>query len=349
MTFRFAEPWAFAALALMVCWMIVSAWRRSRSPAVTTSVPHRVARAGRSTRTWLLWLPPLARTAAVSLLIVALARPQNLIAHAQSDTDALALELVVDRSGSMDDPSVFEGERMNRLEAVKRVVRRFVLGDGDRLRGRTGDLLGLIVFGSYADTLMPLTTSHEALVEALERTTVATHANERSTAIGDALVLAIARLRATEAAMKEDQDDPDFTLKSKAIVLLTDGENRAGVYSPADAARLAAEWGVRVYIIGIRGGATELLPNGRRRPIGQEINEREMRAVAEHTGGKFWPVDDLARLTEVYAQVDELERTTIRVSESTEIRDLYYPYALTGAFLLLAELLLRGLIGGRNP
>lgn len=345
MTERLANPWAFLVLLLVIPWIAGAIWRHRAGAAVRTPVMRRVLAARTVTwRTPFAPVPALLRLAALVCLTYALARPQQLISHAESTRDAIALELVVDRSGSMDDPSVFEGERMNRLDAVKRVVRRFVLGDGNQLSGRDGDLLGLIVFGSYADTLMPLTTSHEALVDSLDRVDVAEDRRERSTAIGDALVLANARLRAYETALKDDLKDPDFTLKSKAIVLLTDGENRAGVYSPADAARLAAEWGVKVYIIGIRGGATELLPGGLRRPIGQEVNEREMRAVAEHTGGRYWGVDNLATLPEVYAQIDELERTEIRVNESTEVRDLYHRWAVLGVCLLLGEIVARRLL-----
>jgi Ca-activated chloride channel family protein len=204
------------------------------------------------------------------------------------------------------------------------------------------------VFGSYADTLSPLTASHGALVEALERTEVAVDRRERSTAIGDALVLANARLKAAEDSVREELDDPEFAFQSKAIVLLTDGENNAGVYSPSDAAYLAADWGVRIYIVGLRSTSGGMI-NAFRQIMPQETHEREMRAVAEHTGGRFWAVNDVSQLTEVYAQIDELERTEIRITESTEVIDLYHAY-LSLAFLLLGiEVVLRGLAGGRLP
>lgn len=349
MTFHFANPLAFAALAAIPLWALVALWRHRHAPAVRTPVLHRALHAASFTRrTPAAWLPPIARAAALACLVYALARPQLRIPHAESIKDAIALELVVDRSGSMDEPVEFEGHRTKRLDAVKQVVRRFVLGDDHDLKGRAGDLIGLIVFGSYADTLVPLTTSHQPLVDTLDRITVATDQRERSTAIGDALVLANARLRAAEQAMKNDTNDPDFELKSKAIVLLTDGENRDGVYSPADAAKLAAEWGNKVYIIGIRGGASQLF-GGIRQRIGQEVNEREMASVAEYTGGKFWPVNDVADLPDVYARIDELERTRIRTNESTEIRELYHTPAAAGVALLAAELLLATLAGARRP
>ncbi len=346
--FRLAEPWALLLIGVIPAWGVITLWRGRRAPGVLNPVLRRAAGSGLTWRRPAAWLPALCRCAAIVAFAYSLARPQELIPHSESTKDAVALQLVVDRSGSMDDPVIFRGERMNRLEAVKSVVRDFVLGDGDQLRGRAGDLLGLIVFGSYADTLMPLTQSHKALVDTLERVQVARDERERSTAIGDALVLANARLKASEDLMKEETGDPDFELKSKAIVLLTDGENRDGVYSPSDAARLAAEWDNRIYIIGIRGGATQLTNLGRV-PIGQAVNEREMRAVAEYTGGQFWAVNDVSDLPAVYARIDELERTTIRVSETTEIRELYHRPATLGVLLLGLELLLRGLVGRRLP
>ncbi|MEM9373269.1 MAG: VWA domain-containing protein [Planctomycetota bacterium] len=345
-TFRFAEPWAVLALSLLVLWLAVSLWRRPKAPAVLAPVYRRAEAAGSSPLGLLAWLPTIARVSALVLIVYALARPQELRQNAENSQDAIALQLVVDRSGSMNDPADFEGQSTNRLEAVKQVVRRFVLGDDSganpELQGRAGDLIGLIVFGSFADTLMPLTSSHEALVESLEQVQVARDRRERSTAIGDALVLANARLRATEDILRSDSNDPDFALNSKAIVLLTDGENRDGQYSPADAAGLAKEWGVRIYIVGIRGG-TRIGAGSFGRGV-QPVNEREMRAVAEHTGGRFWPVDNLSDLPDIYAQIDRLERTEIRVSETTEITELYHQPARAGVALLAIEALLRALL-----
>lgn len=349
MMFRYAEPWAFWLLAVIPLWF---AWwvvaRRGRAGVMLPAFGRARAAAG-STLSWRVLigtLAPLARAGALALLVVALARPQHLVPHAEASRDAIALQLVVDRSGSMTEPVVFEGERMDRLSAVKRIVRRFVAGDGQVYQGRSGDLLGLIAFGTYADTLSPLTTSHGALLDSLMRLEVPADRRERATAIGDALVLAVARMRAAEDAMRHDLKDPDFVFRSKAVVLLTDGENNAGVYSPADAAGLAADWGIRVYIVGIRehndGG---LMANFRRGVMQQ--HEREMKAVAEHTGGRFWPVDDVAQLAEVYAQIDELERTEIRITETTEIVELYHRFAVLAALLLGIEVLLRGLYAGR--
>jgi len=279
---------------------------------------------------------------ALTALIIAAARPQEIIGNTKTTRDAIALELVVDRSGSMEEMVTFGGERMNRLDAVKIVVEQFILGDEDGLSGREGDLLGLIVFGSFADTLMPLTQSHDALVEALRRIELPRIERERSTAIGDAIMLAAARLKASEDAMRNEMEDPEFMLKSKAVVLLTDGENRAGTYSPKQAASLAKEWGVKVYIVGIRGGTSlnGFFFGGRT----QQVNDKNMSSVAEYTGGQYWGVDQVSDLERVYAQIDELERSTIEISESTSYIEWYMPFAIVGLAAYVLSSLLKSIV-----
>lgn len=338
MNWQFAYPWVlvFSGLIPMIWIVRIIFWHRSGG--MMSSAPSRVAAAGASVRTLGLWLPHAMISIALLTLLIALARPQRIIGNTKATRDTIALQLVVDRSGSMDEPVIFDGVRTNRLEAVKRVVERFVEGDGSQLRGRAGDLLGLIVFGSFADTLVPLTQSHEALVESLRRVELPQVERERSTAIGDALMLAIGRLKASEDAMRAEAEDESFQLKSKAVVLLTDGENRAGQYSPQQAAALANDWGIKVYIIGIRGGTTS---GGRFFGPTQQVNDRRMSQVAEHTGGQYWGVDRITDLEEVYAKIDELERSTIEVSESTSYDELYHPYAIGGLIALLSGVFLR--------
>jgi len=328
MIWHFANPWVFALASILPVVWVVRFFYHRRHHGITTSVPTRAAAAGSSLRTLTAWVPHVFLSIAFIAMLVALARPQEIIGNIKTSRDAIALELVVDRSGSMDEPVVFENKRTNRLEAVKIVVEEFVTGQGKGLKGREGDLLGLIAFGSFADTLMPLTQSHEALVEAIRRIELPKAEQERSTAIGDALMLAIARLKAAEDSMRIDMEEPEFTMKSKAVVLLTDGENRAGTYSPEEAAKLAKEWGIKVYIIGIRSSNTIsglILGNAR-----QDRNDKTMSNVAEFTGGLYWGVDQIEDLEKVYAQIDELEQSTIQTSESTSHRELFIPFAIAG-------------------
>lgn len=343
MNWQLAYPWALGFLAVIPLYWISALIRNHFRSGVTSSVSSRVSAAGGSVRTATRWIPPLLKSGAIAALVIALARPQEIIGNSTSTRDAIALELVVDRSGSMNDMVRFRGQRTNRLEAVKAVVESFVLGDGESLKGREGDLLGLIVFGTYADTLMPLTQSHKPLVEALRKVSVAQDNREKATSIGDAIILACARLKASEDAMGNEMNDPDFTLKSKAIVLLTDGENSAGQYSPEQSAKLAADWGIKVYIIGIQGGTSRTF-GGMRFGAIQEVNDDNMTRVAEYTGGKYWSVTEIEDLGAIYAQIDELERTTITINETTTYREFYQPFAVASLIGLFASALLAGTI-----
>ncbi len=337
MNWQLAYPWVLVLTSFVpLIWIVrIVLWHRRKG--MMMSVPTRLSATGGSFRTLMLWVPNAFIGLGLIALLVALARPQEIVGDTKATRDTIALELVVDRSGSMDEPVIFDGERTNRLEAVKRVVERFVQGDGTKLKGREGDLLGLIVFGSFADTLMPLTQSHEALIESIRSIELPRVERERSTAIGDALMLAAGRLKAYEDAMKAESEDPDFSLKSKAIVLLTDGENRAGQYSPQQAAVLAKEWGIKVYIVGIRGGTS----NGGFFVATQPVNDRRMTQVAEHTGGRYWGVERISDLERVYAEIDELERSTIEISQSTSFEELYVPYAIAGLSLLASGIFVR--------
>jgi len=341
MNWQFASPWVlfFASLIPLIWIARVLAFHARKG--VMSSVPSRLAAAGMSTRTFGLWIPGAVISLALLLLLIALARPQKIVGNTKATRDTIALELVVDRSGSMDEPVTFAGRRMNRLDAVKIVVEQFIEGDGRNLDGREGDLLGLIVFGSFADTLMPLTQSHEAVVEALRRVELPRVERERSTAIGDALMLAIARLKASEDAMGIEMDDEDFELKSKAVILLTDGENRAGQFSPSEAAELARDWGIKVYIVGIRGGTSV---GGTLFGRMQQVNDERMARVAQHTGGQYWGVDQVSDLEDVYAQIDELERSTIEISETTSYEELYERFAIAGFACLMLGFFLRTLV-----
>ncbi|MFK7758513.1 MAG: VWA domain-containing protein [Phycisphaerales bacterium] len=344
MNTEFAYPWVLWLVGVLpIIWIVALVIERRRR-GVATSVSSRVLAAGQSVRMRVRWFGTLIIYVGVIAGIVALARPREVISDQKSRQDAIAIQLVVDRSGSMQEKATFGGQITNRLEAVKGVVEQFVLGDGDKLKGRPGDLLGLIVFGTYADTMMPLTQSHDVLAGAIRRIEIPNRENERSTAIGDALVLACARLKSSEDAMKADLDDPDFEIKSKAIILLTDGENRDGVYSPEQASKLAADWGITVYIVGIRGGVQNQFGFGFRN--GQEVNEQRMMRVALNTGGGFWGVDSLDDLTDVYATIDELERTEVQISETTRFEELYHPFALACLGFLCLGYVARGVMQG---
>ena len=275
-------------------------------------------------------------------LVAALAGPRIGEQVSRVQREGIAIAMVVDTSGSMRalDLSTPDGER-TRLQAVQDVFESFVLGGGD-LPGRPADAIGLIRFAGFADTAAPLTLDHENLVAVARNLEITTQRAEDGTAIGDALGLAVERLRESAA-------------QSRIAVLLTDGVNNAGVESPGAAAELARSQGVKVYSIGAgsTGIAPVRVPDGRGgsvlRSMPVEVDEATLKDIAERTGGRYYRADDAEALVEVYAEIDRLERTKISEDRTRQYEELFsLPLA---AALLLAALgwLGRGAVFARLP
>ncbi|MCE2426414.1 MAG: VWA domain-containing protein, partial [Pseudomonadales bacterium] len=237
--------------------------------------------------------------------------------------EGIAIAMILDTSGSMAalDLSTPDRER-TRLLAVQDVFEQFVLGGGD-LGGRPDDLIGVIRFAGYADTAAPLTLDHENVVAVARNLELTRLRAEDGTAIGDALGLAVERLREAPA-------------QSRIAVLLTDGVSNAGVESPQSAAELARSQGVKVYTIGAgtNGFAPVRDDRGVLRSVPVQIDEATLRDIAERTGGRYFRAGNADALTEVYAEIDRLERTRITEDRSRQYEELFAPPLL--AALLLA-------------
>ncbi|MCB1800811.1 MAG: VWA domain-containing protein, partial [Gammaproteobacteria bacterium] len=283
--------------------------RALRLPFYHELAPADVGRAGQPARwrralAWLAWL----------LLVLAAARPQWLGEPVQLPLAGRDLMLAVDVSGSMEqDDYRLQGRTVNRLQVVKAVAGRFI-------ERRAGDRLGLILFGSRAYLQTPLTYDR-ATVQAMLSEAVIGLAG-RETAIGDAIALAVKRLR------QQPEDN-------RVLVLLTDGSNTAGSIAPRDAARLAAQAQVRIYTIGIGGG-----PVGVRSPFGMllqqasDLDPATLQAIAQTTGGRFFQATDAVQLERVYEELDRLEPS---VRDSRSFRPMHALYAWpAGAALLLS-------------
>ena len=348
MTFHEGSAWFLLLLVLvpLIWWHPLS---RSRRPALLFSSIQPITRL---TSTWAVsarHLVPLLRTIAVVLLIVCLARPQKGNEQTRIFAEGVAIQLLVDRSGSMQAMDFhIDGKPVDRLTAVKKVAREFVLGreDQDDLAGRPDDLIGLIVFGTFADSLCPLTLDHDHLVKTLDSTQVATTDSEAATAIGDALALSVERLRMIE--LQRDLDDTR-KIKSKIVILLTDGENTAGDFEPLQAAEMAAAFGIKVYTIGVGTQGMAPMPStdifGRRamRAMPVNIDEDTLREIAEATGGQYFRATDTNSLQEIYAIINELEKTKIEERRYMQYRELATASVDVG-FMTLPPLLLLVLI-----
>jgi Ca-activated chloride channel homolog len=353
---HWAAPAALALLAALPLLGIAVSLAKKRTRALVFSSGSIPAKLPPTWRMRLRWLPMGLRLACLALLITALARPQETSGQTRTSTEGIAMQLVIDRSGSMREPIEVNGQQVSKMQLVKQVVRDFVAGDGRELKGRPGDMIGLISFGRYADTLAPLSRSHEALLDASDRIQLALQRGEDGTAIGEGLSLAAARLKRAEeeiAAAKPKDGKPDFTIKSKVVVLLTDGQNNAGQVSPQEAAALAKEWGIRVYTIGVGAGERYAILGGvfgdRRVPVGGGVDERMLTAIAEATGGKYWAAENGESLRKAYAEIDALEKTKIDSTQYTSFTERFAPFAGAGAALLAIELLLATTVLRRTP
>ncbi|MBL8745328.1 MAG: VWA domain-containing protein, partial [Phycisphaerae bacterium] len=307
-----ATPWALSLLLLvpLVAWW--SGRSRARAAVRYSSVDLLTGlRPTLRQRVW--WLPGLLATAGAGALIVALARPQTGIGEVRTTAKGVAISIVLDRSASMQLPLRFSGRNMMRIDVVKQVLREFVLGNGNDLKGRPEDLLGLVTFARFPETVCPLVRIHGTLVKLVDAIELAQDRWEGGTAIGDGLMLAAARLKKAEeelAVQNKEEKRPDFQLKSKVIVLLTDGDENVGEVAAADAAQLCREWGIKIYAIGIgddRGGV--VTAGGTRVPIapGGGFDEELMKSIAKATGGAYWRATNGEALRQAYATIDELE------------------------------------------
>ncbi|MBN2561586.1 MAG: VWA domain-containing protein [Phycisphaerae bacterium] len=331
------EPWVLFALVLVpVIWW---AWlSRRRRAALQFSEVSRLRAAGQSWSLRARHVLPVLRSLAVILLVVSIARPQKADEETRVTTEGIAIQLVVDRSGSMSEHDFVvdeEGNTQTRLEAVKDVVEAFVMGDGDKLRGRPDDLIGLIAFGTFADTECPLTHDHKHLTRSLRQIEPYTRREDQwqgQTAIGDALLLAVERIRNIK---RRFESNDTFTIKSQIIILLTDGEQNAGKYKPEEAAEVAKALGVKVYTIGaapefqIRQMGGLLFP-AQKYKVPVSVDEESLQKVAETTGGKYFRAKDTNSLSEIYTEIDRLERSAVDEKKYYQYQELAYTWLTLG-------------------
>jgi Ca-activated chloride channel family protein len=255
-------------------------------------------------------------------LVVALARPRKGLEESVVRAEVRDIVLLVDVSTSMraEDLSA-AGKRLDRLAAAKEVIERFIRSRGD-------DRIGLVAFSAMPYTVSPLTLDHGWLVKQLER--LETGMIEDGTAIGDGIASAVNRLRESRAV-------------GKVVVLLTDGISNRGVLSPENAAQAARALGIRVYAVGAGASGPVRAPirdaAGEIRYVLQEsgIDEESLAAIADTTGGRYFRATDFAALEEVYARIDEMEKTRVDVRDYTRFEEWFAPFAILGLVFLLLE------------
>ena len=342
----FLTPSAWFLLLLFVVPLIIwQLFRKRRSSALTFSSTKHAAELPRSWRQRLCWIPPALRVLAVVFLIVALARPQEGRKQTVTDAEGIAIEIVVDRSGSMQALDFeLEGQPVDRLTAIKDVATKFITG-GDKLNGRYSDLIGLLTFAGFADSLTPPTLDHSYLTAQLQNAKIATDRREDGTAIGDAIGLAIEKLSNLDSKSSnpdaDENDQKQRKIKSKVVILLTDGENNAGELDPIPAAELAKAMGIKIYTIGVGTKGQAPVPvidpfSNRRvlRMMAVNIDEDTLRKVADETGGKYFRATNTESLANIYAEIDQLEKSYVEARHVVDYRELAIEPVQLGSFVM---------------
>ena len=352
---RFATPWAFFLL-LAIPAVVFYLWRFGRPGTVRFSSLANAKRAGASFRTTFSLLPLALRILAIILICVALARPQQGHEKVKDVTKGIAIEMVLDRSGSMGTEMDFLGTRSDRLAVVKKVFSEFIMGNGKSLKGRPNDLAGMVAFARYADTMAPLTLEHGALMRFLESIKVVTRQNEDGTSIGDAIALAAARLRTAEEELSRHAQETagkEYEIKSKIMILLTDGQNNYGRRAPQEAAQIAKEWGIKIYAIGVGGSeavrTVQTLFGAFKVPVGEGVDEETLQQVADITDGKFYMAEDEKSLVQVYEDIDRMETSEIESVRFVDYKELFAGFALAALVLMFIEVALSNTIFRRIP
>jgi len=267
-------------------------------------------------------LPEILKISAITMFLIALARPQSGIHERNILTEGHDIMIVLDVSESMRSEDF---KPANRLEVAKNTIYKFI-------KSRPSDRIGLVVYAMDSFTQVPLTLDRSMLFQAVKRINFDIIDGSR-TAIGMGLATAVSRLRPSLA-------------KNRIVILLTDGANNSGSIDPLTAARLAEAYNIRVYTIGI--GSKGKVPYPFQHPIlgkqyrfiESDLDEDLLKEIAKITGGKFFRATDPETLEKIYDEINKLEKTKIKTKEYVNYDEIYQSFMAFGFVLLFISLIL---------
>jgi Ca-activated chloride channel homolog len=323
----FANRWVLyfipAVLVLAALWWYFLS--KKNFPSLKLSATNAFAGMGIPFKAILKKLLPVLRVAALTFLLVALARPQTSYDEEKVTTEGIDIVLAIDVSTSM----LAKDFSPNRLEAAKKEAMTFV-------DGRPHDRIGLVVFSGESFTQCPVTIDHGIVKNQLKA--VKNGLMEDGTAIGMGLATSVQRLK-------------ELPSKSKVIILMTDGVNNKGLIDPSTASDIALQFKTRVYTIGIGTNGKAMTPVAMTQGgdlifdyADVQIDEALLKDIAKKTGGQYFRATDNKRLKDIYAQIDKLEKTKIEVSAFEHKTEKFFPFALIAGVFVLLEVLMRYLI-----
>jgi len=313
----FEAPWAFLLLLLApLFWEGVTNGRQRKKDSVQ-SLPHAFPSAHSSLPSSLRarlrpWVLSALGTISLIALVIALARPQTSSTFTEIEASGRDIMLVMDVSRSMYALDFHEeGKRINRLQALKKVVENFI-------SKRRGDRIGLVVFGDQAFTQCPLTLDHQVLLKFVQDLEIGMAGD--GTAIGSAIGVGLKRLKQIEA-------------ESKVMVLVTDGKSNSGKISPIESARISKSLGVKIYTVGIGGDGPAPFPVqdifGRTvyRNRLMEFDEKTLEEIASITSGVYYRADDLKTLQRIYQEIDTIEER-VEKENKWSFKEEHFPQPL---------------------
>ncbi len=310
--------WLLAIPALLVLHYLWSEWK-GRRPHLRVSTVAPWLQKGTGVLAVLRHLPFLLRTVALVMIVLALARPRSTTEVEKVDSEGIDIVLAMDVSTSM----LARDFNPDRISAAKDIAIEFIAQ-------RPSDRMGIVVFAGESYTQCPLTTDRATLINLMKE--VQTDLIEDGTAIGNGLATAVARMMDSDA-------------KSRVVILLTDGVNNSGEIAPETAAQIAKDYDVRVYTIGVGANGEAPYPvmtpwGVELRKIPVEIDEALLKNIAETTGGRYFRATDNTKLSEIYSEINKMEKIRTTVDSFPVYKELFGRYGLVALICLLLEMLL---------
>ncbi len=332
MNFQFASPWLLVLVLIIP--LLATRYFLNKKATLPASIKYTKTSLMHGLPTsWRVKMRPLGfilRMFAITLAILALARPQFVQGRETISGEGVEIALALDISGSM---ASLDFEPSNRLDASKQVI-------GDFVAERQYDKLGLVVFASEAFNQSPLTLDHNMLNRSLDQIELATDLGiEDGTAIGLGIANAANMLANSDA-------------ESKVVILLTDGVNNSGQIDPLSAAEAAKALGIKVYTIGAaRPGQVPVPVQGTSQIVYQEstLDEGTLMQVADITGGMYFRAEDTSGLREIYNEINAMEKSTVEVQVFNHYTELAVIFLVPAVLIILLEILLRNTIFRTNP
>lgn len=283
---------------------------------------------GKSVLSYLRHAPMLLRTVALSMIIIAIARPRSSSKMDKIDTEGIDIVLAMDVSTSM----LARDFTPDRISAAKDIAIEFI-------SQRPSDRIGIVVFAGESYTQCPLTTDRATLINLMKE--IQTGLVEDGTAIGNGLATAVARMQGSDA-------------KSRVVILLTDGVNNRGEITPQTAADIAKTYGIRVYTIGVGANGTAPYPvitpwGVQMQDVEVEIDEDLLKGIAETTGGRYFRATDNTKLSEIYSEINKMEKARTTIDSFPVYKELFMDFALVALICLLLEVVFNAFILKRLP